>query len=324
MRTTTRRTAHGFVFVPRQARQTRLTIASGSTKGTCARLPGEILRLYRSFRSVLHLAFTHNDVEGSSFEDTACEPQIVHLTMSLHTQTDYRNAVYHPAPFHCAVGTCAQVMRKLAAMCVKAHQQNARAAVKSMFAYMLGMWMDEAVSACAASPESRIAAGLRQQLQDSGLVWDMAAMMTNAADGLTAAAAATAGQQTASHSSWGSKNSSRNSSRDSSSSSSSGGGSSSSSSSSSSGSSSSSSSDAQDTADAFTCFEPGKQDSAGLPQILRGVVTVDSQVQLGGSSACSTCSCASDPDCLPNLQPNAAAGRHSGPASSSGGQQLAR
>jgi hypothetical protein len=82
-----------------------------------------------------------------------------------------------------------QVIRQLAALCIKAHQQTAVSA-RILTAFALYSLLHVAEEAIGASPTSRLAGSVRQQLQGSGLLQHMPVMLVDAEDGLTAAAAA--------------------------------------------------------------------------------------------------------------------------------------
>jgi hypothetical protein len=83
-----------------------------------------------------------------------------------------------------------QVTRQLSALCIQAHQHQAAMGIRQFATASLGLWLYKTTGALNASPASRLAVGVRQQLQASGLLQHMAAMLTDAGDGLTAAAAA--------------------------------------------------------------------------------------------------------------------------------------
>jgi hypothetical protein len=98
-----------------------------------------------------------------------------------------------------------QVIRQLAALCIQAHQQTAvPASILTAFAlYSLLRVAEEAIGT---SATSRLAASVRQQLQGSGLLQRMPAMLVDAADGLAAAAAAVEAATLSSSSTGGSAN----------------------------------------------------------------------------------------------------------------------
>ena len=81
----------------------------------------------------------------------------------------------------------------LSELCIQAHQQKAAMAIRHFAASSLGLWLYKA-SAFRASPTSRLAVSVQQQLQGSGLLQHMGALLTAAADGLTAAAAVVFGE----------------------------------------------------------------------------------------------------------------------------------
>lgn len=85
-----------------------------------------------------------------------------------------------------------QVTRKLAVLHVHAHQQGTPEPYRTKIAGVLGAWLHKAHQTLAASPQSHLAACVRQQLQQSGLPQQMSALLTDAADGIAAAAAAVA------------------------------------------------------------------------------------------------------------------------------------
>jgi hypothetical protein len=67
-------------------------------------------------------------------------------------------------------------------------------AIRHFAASSLGLWLYKATSAFRASPTSRLAVSVQQQLQGSGLLQHVGALLTAAADGLTAAAAVVFGE----------------------------------------------------------------------------------------------------------------------------------
>mgnify|MGYP001807165675 CR=1 FL=1 len=91
-----------------------------------------------------------------------------------------------------------QVTRQLAALCIQAHQQKTTVSIRYLITSVLGLWLHMTAYDKVASPGSRLAASLQQQLQGPGLQQHMAAMLTDAADGLTAAAAAAFGEHASS------------------------------------------------------------------------------------------------------------------------------
>jgi hypothetical protein len=87
-----------------------------------------------------------------------------------------------------------QVTRHLSALCIKAHQQNAAVPIRHLVASALYVWLPKARNVCRASPTSRLAVNVQQQLQSSGLLQHVAAMLSKAANDLTAALAAACGE----------------------------------------------------------------------------------------------------------------------------------
>ena len=83
-----------------------------------------------------------------------------------------------------------QVTRQLSALCIQAHQHQAAMGIRQFATASLGLWLYKTTGGLNASPASRLAVGVRHQLQASGLLQHMAAILTDAGDGLTAAAAA--------------------------------------------------------------------------------------------------------------------------------------
>ena len=98
---------------------------------------------------------------------------------------------------------CEQIIRQLAALCIQA-QQHSTVRVQTVVATMLGMWLTRAISANITTPASSLAANVQQQLEGSRLLQHVPALLTNAADGLTAIAAALFGESTSTTSSSGS------------------------------------------------------------------------------------------------------------------------
>jgi hypothetical protein len=84
------------------------------------------------------------------------------------------------------------VIRQLSALCIQAHQHQAAMGIRQFATASLGLWLYKTTDALNASPASCLAVGVRQQLQAAGLLQHMAAILTDAGDGLTAAAAAAA------------------------------------------------------------------------------------------------------------------------------------
>ena len=86
-----------------------------------------------------------------------------------------------------------QVTHKLAALLIQAYQQPGTISqVPLLASFLVGFWIETAYVAITASPGSRAATSVRQQLQDSQLLQHMASCMDAAAALLTAAAAAVA------------------------------------------------------------------------------------------------------------------------------------
>lgn len=83
-----------------------------------------------------------------------------------------------------------QVTRKVAGLHLQAYQQGTAVPHRSVIAGVLAAWLHEAEQTVSSSSESHLAACVRQQLQESGLPQHMSALLTDAADGITAAAAA--------------------------------------------------------------------------------------------------------------------------------------
>jgi hypothetical protein len=84
-----------------------------------------------------------------------------------------------------------QVTHKLAALLIQAYQQPGTISqVPLLASFLVGFWIETAYVAINASPGSRAATSVRQQLQDSQLLQHMASCMDAAAALLTAAAAA--------------------------------------------------------------------------------------------------------------------------------------
>lgn len=81
-----------------------------------------------------------------------------------------------------------QVTRRIVALCIQAHQQGTTTQVQSNIASILHKWLQG--PAFDAPAESHLAVSSRQQLQDSGLLQHMTALLTDASDRLTAAGAA--------------------------------------------------------------------------------------------------------------------------------------
>jgi hypothetical protein len=82
-----------------------------------------------------------------------------------------------------------QVTSQLAALCIQAHQQKAAMSVRYYTTYVLTLWLYKASKANDASPGSRLAVSMRQQLQRSELLQQMPAIFQHASDAYTAAAA---------------------------------------------------------------------------------------------------------------------------------------
>ena len=95
---------------------------------------------------------------------------------------------------HHFLDVSAQVLQHLAALCIEASQQKAALQCRHPVVNALAVWLYKAMHTCRASPTSRLAASLRQQLQGSGLLQHMAAMLNGSADDLTAATAAACGE----------------------------------------------------------------------------------------------------------------------------------
>ena len=122
---------------------------------------------------------------------------------------------------YCDTAVHVQVMHQLGTLCIQAHHQKTAAATKHMTASVLGLWMLKTQQFLNPSL-NRLA---RQQLQESGLLQNLPAILADAADTLTEAAAAAAAaaleevalSSSSSSSSSGSSNSSSNSSNTSSS-----------------------------------------------------------------------------------------------------------
>jgi hypothetical protein len=89
-----------------------------------------------------------------------------------------------------------QVTAKLAAVCVPALQSadglKGIGFAESLVCAALVVWLNQAVEVMRVSPESRAAAAVRQQLQDSGLVQHLGTALQAAADALELRAAMTA------------------------------------------------------------------------------------------------------------------------------------
>jgi hypothetical protein len=88
----------------------------------------------------------------------------------------------------------AQVVRHLAELCIQAHQQSSPLQVRSLVADAMACWLASANRTIAGSRESCLWDNMREQLQRSGLLQHLGAILTDAADALTAAAAAAFGE----------------------------------------------------------------------------------------------------------------------------------
>jgi hypothetical protein len=88
---------------------------------------------------------------------------------------------------------CIQVTAKLAAMCLQALQwPDERQYAPALAFEALGGWLDKAVTTMRPAPDTRAAAAVRQQLQESQLLQRLGPAMDAAAAQLTAAIAALA------------------------------------------------------------------------------------------------------------------------------------
>src|SRR5690349_7715715 len=88
----------------------------------------------------------------------------------------------------CCLCCCMQVTGKLARLCVQALQQPLEKGVTlSIACGALNAWLEKAAAPMRASPGSRAAAAVRQQLQESGLLQHLGPGMDAAAARLTAA-----------------------------------------------------------------------------------------------------------------------------------------
>jgi hypothetical protein len=87
-----------------------------------------------------------------------------------------------------------QITRQLAALCIQTHQQKAGSSIQVVTVAVLTAWLERMEILIRTSPTSPLAASVRQQLQRSGLLQHMSAVLTDATDSLTAAEAAAVGE----------------------------------------------------------------------------------------------------------------------------------
>lgn len=88
-----------------------------------------------------------------------------------------------------ACKTLMQVTRKLVALCIQAHERHAGLFAQHMTCSALHKWLKHAADTRTASPDSPLSVSVWQQLQESGLLQHLAAVLAEAADELDAVTA---------------------------------------------------------------------------------------------------------------------------------------